>query len=142
MNDTRVIIFHKHPASAKVRFLKYDYGGICGFEALPALASVLDEAVFEKERNVINHPVMIARNAENALKLGENTLETVGEYLQRVDVPQGVINIYLLGLRGRDTPDEALAAQGATLHLITEMRALPVAEMELMRRAYVAIMEG
>ena len=35
-----------------------------------------------------------------------------------------------------------LAEQGAELLLITAMRGLPPAEMELLRRAYVAIMEG
>ena len=142
MTDTRVIIFHKHPVSAKVRFLKLAHGGICGFEPLPELASVLDDELLEKEGNVVSHPAVIARQAEQQLGLETAALDIASEYLQRVDVPQGIINVYLLGLLGHDTPDERLAKHGASLHLITEIRSMPAAEMELLRRAYVAIMEG
>ena len=142
MTDSRVIIFHKHPVSAKVRFLKLAYGGICGFEYLHELASVLGDYVLEKEDNVVGHPTMIARQAEKVLGLDDGALDIASEYLQRVDVPNGVINVHLLGILGHDTPDEKLAEHGASLHLITEMRTLPSAEMELLRRAYMAIMEG
>lgn len=142
MTDSRVIIFHKHPVSAKVRFLKQAYGGICGFEPLPALATVRDDDAHENDENVINHPAMIARQAEKLLQLEDGVLDVAGEYLQRVDVPHGLINVYLLGFTGHDTPDEDLARQDATFQLITGMRNLPPAEMELLRRAYVAIMEG
>jgi len=142
MNDTRVIILHKHPVSAKVRILRLAHGGICGFEALPELASVLDDEVVEKEGNVISHPAVMARQAEKELALEEGMLDIINKFKQRVDVPQGVINVYLLGLVGHDTPDEGLAEQGASLQLITEMRDLPPAEIELLRRAYVAVMEG
>lgn len=142
MNDSRVIILHKHPVSAKVRFLRLAHGGICGFEALPNLAGVLNDEVLEKEDNVVSHPVVIARQAEKRLALDEGALDIVNKYLQRLDVPQGVISVYLLGLVGHDTPDETLAEQGAMLQLITEMRDLPPVEMELLRRAYVAVMEG
>lgn len=142
MNDTRIIILHKHPVSAKVRFLRLAHGGICGFEALPDLASVLDDEVPEKEGNIVSHPAVIARQAEKMLALDQGALEIINEYLQRVDVPQGVIGVYLLGLVGHETPDEALAKQGTNLQLITEMRDLPPAEIELLRRAYVTVMEG
>ncbi len=142
MTDIRVIIFHKHPVSAKVRFLKQAYGGICGFESLPALASVLDDEVLEKEDNVVSHPAVIARQAEQVLGLEEGGLDIASEYLQQIDVANGMVNVYLLGLLGHETPDDTLMDQGASLHLITEIRDLPPVEMELLRRAYVAIMEG
>jgi len=142
MRDTRVIIFHKHPVSAKVRFLKFAYGGICGFEPLPQLAEILNDELFEDEDKVVTHPVVIARQAEKALGIKDGLLDIASEYLQRVDVPNGVISVYLLGLLDHDTPDETLLKQGASLRLITEIGSLPTAEMELLRRAYVAIMEG
>ena len=43
--DSRIIIFHKHPVSAKVRFLKHAYGGICGFDTLPQLATFIDSGL-------------------------------------------------------------------------------------------------
>ncbi len=142
MTDTRVIILHKHPVSAKVRFLKQAYGGVCGFEPLPKLAEVMDDAVSEKEDNVISHPKVICQETERFLGLEEDSLELEAEYFERVDVPNGVVNVYLVAIKGNDTPDEALAQKNTSLHLITEMRGLPPAEMELLRRAYVAVMEG
>lgn len=142
MSEKRVIIFHKHPVSAKVRFLKQAYGGVCGFEPLPDLASVLDDEVLEKEENVVTHPKAVAQQAEETLQLDSETLQIEKGYLQRVDVPKGVITVYLAGIKGHDTPDDKLAEKDTSLHLITELRGLPPAEMELLRRAYVAIMEG
>lgn len=142
MTDTRIIVFHKHPVSAKVQFLKQAYGGVCGFEPLPELASVLDEEVVENNDNVVSHPKVICQQAENQLGLESDSLEIEKEYFQRVDVPSGVINVYLVGIKGHDTPTEILAEHNTSLHLITAFRGLPPAEMELLRRAYVAVMEG
>ena len=138
----RTIIFHKHPVSAKVRFLKQQYGGICGFNPLPDLAVVLDDETLDKEENIVSHPSHITRNAEEKLQLSEGSLKIESEYFQKVDIPKGMVNVYLVGIVGHDTPDAILAEQGMSLNLITEMRDLSPTEMELLRRAYVAIMEG
>ncbi len=138
--ETRLIIFHKHPVSARTRFLKLAYGGICGFEPLPKLAQVLDDERLEKEDNVIKHPATLINAAEQELKLDAGSLQIAGEYFERVDVPHATIHVYLAGIGGHDTPDELLQENGAKFHLITEMRGLPPAEMELLHRAYTAIL--
>ena len=140
--STRVIVFHKHPVSAKVRFLRMNYGGVCGFLPLHAIANVLDEEQLEKESNVVTHPAMAVAWTEKKLGFESGAMEAEPEYLQRVDVPSGMVMVYLVGIKGLETPDTELAEQGAELVLITAMRGLPPAEMELLRRAYVAIMEG
>jgi len=140
-DNTRVIVFHKHPVSAKVLFLKWAHGGVCGFETLPELANVMDEVQLDQDK-VLTHPALVVAWAERTLGLAEGSMDIEAEYLQKVDVPHGSINVYLVGIKGHDTPDEQLAAQGGTLGLITTLRGLPPAEMELLRRAYVVIMEG
>jgi hypothetical protein len=140
--ETRLIIFHKHPVSARTRFLKLGYGGVCGFEPLPKLAQVLEEEEPVEEGTVVNHPAKLLSEAEERLKLEPGSLKIEGEFLQRVDVPQGMIEVFLAGIKGHDTPDETLAENDARLHLITEIRTLAPAEMELLRRAYTAIMGG
>ena len=141
MTDTRVIIFHKHPVSAKVHFIKQAYGGICGFAELPRLATVLEDKTPDDE-NVVQHPQMIAKTVAQELKVDQATVEVVTGYLQYVDIPGATIKVYLAGMQTHDMPIAALAAKGASPHLITELRGLPPAEMELLQRAYIAIMGG
>lgn len=141
MDDTRVIIFHKHPVSAKVHFIKQAYGGICGFAELPKLATVLEDETPDDE-NVVQHPQTIAKEVADELKVAQGTVEVVTGYLQYVDTPDGTIKVYLAGMQTHDMPIEALAEKGASPHLITELRGLPPAEMELLQRAYIAIMGG
>ena len=35
MNEPRLILYHKQSTSARTRFLRLSYGGICAFEPLP-----------------------------------------------------------------------------------------------------------
>ena len=140
--QSRIIIFHKHPVSAKVRFLRQAYGGICGFHSLPKLASVVDDDSQPEQDNVVSHPLHITHEAEKTLGLEKDSLQLESEYQQRVEVPDGIISIYLAGIKGHDTPDKTLAENNARLQLITEMRGLVPAEMMLLRRAYEVIMEG
>jgi len=141
MNDNRIIIFHKHPVSAKVHFVKQAYGGICGFSELPKLASVLDDE-HEIDEIVVQHPAMVAKAVAEGLGVAQADVEVVPSFMQYVDVPDATIKVYLAGMQTHDMPVEALAAKGASLHLITELRGLPPAEMELLQRAYIAIMGG
>ena len=140
--QNRIIIFHKHPVSAKVRFLRQAYGGICGFDSLPKLSSIIEDDAQSEQDNVVTHPLQITHEAEKYLSLEKDSLQLENEYQQRVEVPDGVVSIYLAGIKGHDTPDQKLEENNTQLQLITEMRGLIPVEMLLLRRAYEVIMEG
>ena len=41
-NSTRLILFHKHPMSARMNFLRFQNGGVCAFKPLPKLAAIIE----------------------------------------------------------------------------------------------------
>lgn len=139
--NTRFIFFHKHPVSAKTRFLKLAHGGVCGPEALPPLSQLNDE--FERDDvKVVMHPSVLADLAAKALALSSSDLVLDLTYRQQVEVPHNLLTVYLVGFKGHDTPDTHLAAHNSRLIAITQAFGLPPVEMELLRRAYATIMEG
>jgi hypothetical protein len=63
----RLIMYHKQSTSARTRFLKLAYGGVCGFAALPPEA-MIDEAPGASAK-VVTHPAAVLRDAEVHLGL-------------------------------------------------------------------------
>ncbi len=139
--NSRFIFFHKHPVSAKTRFLKLAHGGVCGPQALPPLSQLNEE--FERDdEKVVMHPSLLADIAAKTLGLSSNDLVLDLTYCQQVEVPYNALTVYLVGFKGHDTPDEHLAEQNSRFIAITQAFGMPAVEMELLRRAYATIMEG
>ena len=141
LDNTRFIFFHKHPVSAKTRFLKLAHGGVCGPEALPPLSQVNED--FERDdQKVVMHPGVVTELAAKSLGLKSEDLTVELTYRQQVEVPHNALTVYLIGFKGHETPDEHLADQNHRFILITQALGMPPTEMELLRRAYATIMEG
>jgi hypothetical protein len=139
MSKTRLIMYHKHNTSARLRFLKLSYGGVCGFEPLPTLSQLLDE---KPEEFVRAHPAPLASEAEQRLGMVTGELEAEGEYQAYVEVPDGVVQVYLARFTSIDPPFEMAAAQGGEFVDLPQARNLPQVELELLRKAYETIMTG
>lgn len=140
-DNTRFILFHKHPVSAKTRFLKMAGGNVCGPEALPSL-SALKEDYERSDDRVVFHPGVVAEIAARSLGVSSGDLVVETTYRQQVEVPRNTLTVYLIGFKGHDTPDEMLAEQNHRFINLTQAFGLPPVEMELLRRAYMTIMEG
>ncbi len=139
--NTRFIFFHKHPVSAKTRFLKLAHGGVCGPEALPIL-SQLNEAYERDDETVVMHPGVVADIAAKSLGLNGNDLVVDLTYRQQVETPHNALTVYLVGFKGHDTPDQHLAGRDHHFIAITQSFGMVPVELELLRRAYATIMEG
>jgi hypothetical protein len=139
VSNTRLIMYHKHPTSARLRFLKLSYGGVCGFEPLPTLSQLLDE---KPEDFVAAHPAPLVNAAERQLGMDTGELEADGEYKAYVDVPEGVIQVYLARFTGIDPPFDAAEAQGAEFVDLPQARNMTQVELELLRKAYEVVMTG
>lgn len=140
-DNTRFILFHKHPVSAKTRFLKMAGGNICGPEALPPLSAIKEE--YERDdQQVVFHPSVVAEIAAKCLGVSSSDLVVDVTFRQQVEVPRKMLTVYLIGFKGHDTPDAVLSEQNHSFINLTQALGLPPVEMELLRRAYATIMEG
>lgn len=136
----RVLLVHKHITSARVRFLRYE-DGIVGPVPLPKLAQVLEADEAAVGGAVVEHPAVLVGRVAADLGLNAGDIEVEPAFRAYVDTPQGVSTIYLGLLTAIDPPFEAATQVGARFIAMTEAGDLTPTELELMRQAYICLMD-
>ena len=140
-NSTRLILFHKHPMSARMNFLRFQNGGVCAFKPLPKLAAIIENKSPELA-DLMLHPATISHWGEEQLGLKAGTLTTESEFCETVEVPQGEITVYLAGFKGYEIPQEQLTPHNAKFISLMECIGIAPVEMLLLQKAYGVIMGG
>lgn len=130
---------HKHNSSARLRFLKLDYGGVCGFSPMPTLAQLLDS---HQENGIALHPAQLVQKATDYFGLSSGDIEVVSEYHEFVDVPEGPIQVFLARFTAIDPPFLAAKKRGAEFIELPQARNLPQVELELLREVYTLVIGG
>lgn len=139
MNSLRFILYHKQSTSGRTRFFRFAHGGVCGLEKLPPLAQVLDP----EERlplSIIAHPASSLAQIHQQLGLQAADLRIDTDYREQVDVPNGIINIYLAYFTALDPPFATAEKYGGRFVELAQSRDLSRPELELLRRAYQVIL--
>ena len=141
--ETRFILFHKHHASARTRFLCLHNNTVFYPQSLPELSQHMDETVPQPPESVVElHPATLLKGLADSLGIATDALELEPEFDERVDVPAGVVRVYLVRFTAIDPPfDLAEALDGRFIDL-TQARMLSDTELLLLRRSYEVIMEG
>lgn len=133
----RLLLFHKQGTSARTRFLRFS-------DSLLAFAPLPESAVLRAEGMAPDGfsprvPTLLKR-AEEKLGLPGGSLQVDAEFSATLDTPQGEVPVLLAGFTTLDPPFAAAESVGARFIAITEVRGLPAVELELVRRAYTAIL--
>lgn len=136
LDNTRLIFYHKQATSARTRFLRF-HNTVCAFETLPPLAQ-LAEVI--PNTPVVLHPTVLLQQAGQNLGIPHSDLEVDNEFHAKVEVPSGLITIYLIRFTAIDPPfDLATRLQGRFISIM-DARDLATVELQLLRIAYTAIM--
>ncbi len=136
MLTPRLLLFHKQGTSARTRFLRFG-DSLLAFAPLPAGAVLRAEDA---------SPGKLQPNPAPLLKLAEQKLGLPGclqlepEFSATLDTPQGEVPVLLAGFTTLDPPFVAADALGGRFVALTEVRGVPVVELELVRRAYTLIL--
>lgn len=134
-DDLRLLLVHKQKTSARVRFLRFSHG-VTAFDPLPALSDINDD----EAPQVVHHPNVYLRAAEQRLGLPAGSLAHEAEFEALVHTPAGPIAVYLTHINTIDPPFAEAEALGGRFIAITEaIGGMPV-EMELLRRAYAVVL--
>ena len=141
-NNTRLILFHKHPVSANLHFLYFPYGGVCAFEPLPRLSALIDKNDMKSKFHAVIHPSSILLWTEQQLQLEHGALQAESDFYEQVEVPSGNISIYLAGFADYDVPQPVLSRYGAKLVSLMQCIGIAPVEMLLLQKAYRVIMGG
>jgi hypothetical protein len=136
--DYRVILYHKHPTSARTRFLKFGYGSVFAFQPIAGAATLLEHT----STHTTVHPASVARDAERRLDLEEGILKAEGKFSYSVEAPDGSIQIILLEIASVDPPFELAERVGGGFIELLEAKELPQIELDLLRQAYEFVLGG
>jgi hypothetical protein len=133
LSTTPVILYHKHPTSARTRFLRFAHGGICGFDGMPPAREL---GLGPAASGVVGHPTMLVRNAEGRLGLPTGSLEHQADLRCHLKGADGDIDVFVARFTDIDPPFAAGASIGADFIDLTEARHLTRLELALLRLVY------
>ena len=138
--NSHIILYYKGDISALTLFCQQADGHIC-FPPLPKLSEALPEN--ERQSQSINlHPALLIKNINAKLQLDDDLLVAEPGFYEQVDTPDGIVSVYMARFKVLDPPHQLMAARQCKLQPLTALIGRPPAEMELLRRAYTAVMEG
>ena len=122
-------------------FVQHGNGSVCFPEPLPTLSSALAPEEFRAGKVSI-HPAMLVNTINQLLQLDNGLLRIEPEFSEQIDTPGGIITVHMARFMLLDPPHKLVQSRGCKLKTLPELRGRPPAEMELLRRAYVKVMES
>lgn len=137
----RLLLYYKGDISALTLFAQHENGSVCLPEPLPSLSSILEEGS-ALDTQVSVHPAVLVQGINQLLNLDNALLSGETGYREFVDTPKGMITVHLARFKLLDPPHKLMQSRGLRLKTLPELRGRPPAEMELLRRAYVKVMES
>jgi len=116
-------------------------GSVCFPEPLPALSNPMEGGEVEAGK-ISLHPSQLVNRINRQLGFANDLLRIEPGFNETIDSPGSVILIHLARFMVLDPPHKLLQTHGCRMRTLPELRGRPPAEMELLRRAYVKLMEG
>ena len=135
------MLYYKGDISALVLFAQQANGSVCFPESLPALSSALEPDEFA-ETKVSAHPSMLVNRINQLMQLDSDLLRAEPGFHEQIDAPGGIITVHMARFILLDPPHKLMQNLDCRMRTLPELRGRPPAEMELLRRAYVKLMEG
>jgi hypothetical protein len=137
----RLLLYYKGDISALTLFAQREQGSVFFPGPLPALSSALepDEYISDK---ISTHPAMLLGSINQLLQLDNDILRVEPEFSEQVDAPGGIITVHMARFMLLDPPHKLMQSRQCRTRTLPELRGRPPAELELLRRAYVKVMES
>jgi hypothetical protein len=140
-NKYRLLLYYKGDISALTMFAQQQTGSVCFPEALPPLSVALEEEDEIAQNKVSMHPSALLKLLNTKLNLATDLLSVEPGFNVKVDAPGGIITVHMARFNLLDPPHKLLASRQCLMKTLPELRGRPPAEMEILRRAYVKVME-
>jgi len=138
----RLLLYYKGDISALTMFAQQGNGSVCFPMPLPALSSPLEEEEEAEASKISIHPASLVNAINQILQLDNDLLRVEPGYSEKVDAPGGIITVHMARFKLLDPPHKLMQSRNCKMKTLPELRGRPPAEMELLRRAYVKVMES
>lgn len=140
-NNHRLLLYYKGDISALTLFAQHGNGSVCFPEPLPTLSSILEPEQTEAGKVAV-HPSTLVNAINQMLQLDNDLLRAEAGFSEQIGCPGGIITIHMARFMLLDPPHKLMQCRDCKLKTLPELRGRPAAEMELLRRAYVRVMES
>lgn len=139
--NNRLLLLYKGDISALTLFAQHENGSVCFPSPLPVLSEMLETE--DSEIDEINlHPALLLKEINQIFNFEDDLLKIEPTFCEQVRTPKGNITVYIARLTLLDPPHKLLESRDCKLKTLMELsRQLPT-ELELLRRAYVKMMES
>ncbi len=137
----RLLLYYKGDISALVLFAQCANGSVCFPRPLPILSSPLEEDDIV-EQKVCPHPAALLNHVTRLMQLDDDLLRMEPGFSEAIDTPNGAIIVHMARFMVLDPPHGLMHRHDCRMRTLPELRGRPPAELELLRRAYVKVMEG
>lgn len=137
----RLLLYYKGDISALTLFAQHENGSVCLPEPLPAFSNILDEDSGYASKISV-HPAVLVQGINRLLNLDNDLLSGEPGYCEYIDTPKGMITVYMARFKLLDPPHKLMQGLSYKMKTLPELRGRPPTEMELLRRAYVKVMES
>lgn len=138
MTNTRFILYHKHPTSAKLQFLRLN-DTVCQFDGLPPGGKVVESSLEGVVATGLDEAIA---HIEQKLGLANGNLNVETEFWAKVDSSEDATNVYLAEFTATDPPHQQMAEIEGKFIALAEGRRLEPVELELLRLVYSFLMDG
>jgi hypothetical protein len=132
----RFIIFHLHPLSARLHFLKFAHRHLCAPIPLPALSELLESPAPDEQ--VRAHPGGYLQSQLGTLGLPVSELKVEPGFRVWIDTPAGALPLYLVRVQGEQPFAPPAGSQWMEL---PDSFSLLAIEREILRHAYAWLLE-
>jgi len=126
----RALVCHKHPVSARLRFLVPVEQGVCLPWHLPSLSVFVEDESVQPPVEI--HPALILQTLQNTLGMSVDWYVVPG-FRVDFETPGAIMPVYLVALSDKDIPAAPPALRWIEL---PDSIPMPWLDRELLRRVY------
>jgi hypothetical protein len=131
----RFLLFHLHPISARLLFMRHVSGSILTPRQLPLLSSPVEEDAPEGDM-ALSEQLRLGVQLNEDLGFEAGMLLVDGKFRRQAEIPRGRVDLYLARFSTFDAPHDEVRARGGVLSPINELYGRHPVEMALLRWAF------
>lgn len=139
--EPRFLLYHLHPLSSRLLFVRHATGSVLTPRPLPFLSSPVEDAGSGPTLDPILQ-LRLGMQIHAGLGFEPGTLLVERGFLRRAEIPRALVDIYLAKFSALDAPHDEVRAKGGEFHPITELQGCHPVEMAVLRWAYEFLLGG
>ncbi|MDF9391830.1 MULTISPECIES: hypothetical protein [Methylococcus] len=139
--EPRFLLYHLHPLSSRLLFMRHATGSVLTPRPLPWLSSPVEGDGADEELDPVLQ-LRLGMQIHAGLGFEPGTLVVERKFLRQAEIPMAVVNLHLARFIALDPPHEEIQAKGGQFCSITELQGGHPVEMALLRWAYEFLLGG